>query len=254
MILNNKWLLVSCLSCASFSVTSAEFSVPDNFEMLVVNGKGEGNMFYKNDGDVTLEDGKMQQVVVRFTSPRGVTNTEDMRGIAKSQPVVLTFDTSGHSHITVVKPQLYTEKMVDKYAAKPDIKLVDGKGNAISFKQDMLLTPGMQLTRDYAKEVALYNQSTGPAALSSMVVAQPVIATSSGQAMASSANNNKASSNTGAKSAATAASTAAVATAATSSTSKSAAPVSNMLQLKQDFSKLSEQDKKAFVQWAIGQM
>ncbi|RJG42228.1 YccT family protein [Motilimonas pumila] len=251
MIIKNKWLLVSCLSWASWSVAAAEFSVPDNFEMLVVNGKGEGNMFYKNDGDVTLEDNKMQQVVVRFTAPRGVTNTEDMRGIAKSQPVVLTFDTSGHSKIAVVKPQLHTEKMVDKYAKKPVIKLINDQGQAVNFKQDMLLTPGMQLTRDYPKEVAIYNQSTGPAALAEIVAPQPVIATSSGQAMAATTatDTRQAVTTSGKAAAVTSASVA-----ANNNKAEKTSQTESVSQLKANFSELSEQDKKAFIQWAIGQM
>lgn len=219
------------ISCSAFLASATEFKVPNIYEILVVNGQESGNAFFKNDRSITLADEGKQQVVLRFAAQRGVVNTEDMRGIAKSQPIVLTFSTDGLSQVSVEKPHLYTARSVDKYAKNPVFTLVDQDGKSVPLVQDELFKEGVQLTRDYEQEVKAYNQSNGIAALvmSEAVIEPPKapMVTEPTEAAASPA----------------------------PSTPSSATTTSSIFEMtQQTFTQLSDAEKKAFLQWAVGQM
>ena len=57
-----------------------------------------------------------------------------------------------------------------------DWKLVDDSGNTVAVEQDKLIKPGMQIGRDYVREVESYNKTGGVAAIAvaGAAVAQPV--------------------------------------------------------------------------------
>ncbi|MDO6525857.1 DUF2057 domain-containing protein [Motilimonas sp. 1_MG-2023] len=227
----NQAMAFIVISCSAFIASATELNVPNMYEILVVNGQESGNVFFKNDRSITLADEGKQQVVLRFAAPRGVVNTEDMRGIAKSQPIVLTFSTDGLSHIRVEKPHLYTAKSVDKYAKNPVFTLVDQDGKSVPLVQDELFKEGVQLTRDFEQEVQAYNQSKGVAAL---VMSETVIGLPKASTLAESSQ---------------------VESTTTSSMSSSATATSSAFEMtQQTFSQLTDTEKKAFLQWALEQM
>ena len=227
-------LMLAVLSGSAFFAAATEFEVPSAYEILVVNGAQAGNVFFKNDRRITLPDSGKQQVVLRFAAQRGVVNTEDMRGIAKSQPIVLTFSTDGLTHITLEKSHLYTAKAVDEFAKKPVIALVDQAGNPVTVVQDVLFKEGVQVNRDFEQEVQAYNQSNGVAAVAltsgAVSVVTPVAANSA----------IKVTKDKGGKS-----------TAAASPQQQNASAIE---QAKLAFDALTEAEKKAFLQWAVGKM
>ncbi len=215
-------LIGLALASISGSAIAAEFKVPTQFDILAVNEQGPGSLFFLGTKEVKLGDSGQQQVVVRFKSARSSTNTEDSRGIAESQPIILLFKIDGLKSVELKLPNLYSAKSIDKFARHPKVSLVDSQGDPVKLKQDEMVKSGFQMGRNYVTEVKEYNQAGGVAALTSGAVVATSVAT-----------------------------VAAVGTPG----KQTPRPTSQGVEaVQQAFEQLSEKEQKQFVNWAVGKI
>jgi uncharacterized protein YccT (UPF0319 family) len=144
--------------CLSFLGESTRAGVTlelaEDVTALVVNGKKA-----RVEGDLSLPDG-VNQIVVRYQGVLG-------RGgdMAYSDVFVVRFEAE-HQTLKMVIPRITRESALDRFNREADIKIVDASGNRLVVKTAKLKKDGFQLSRDYEAEVALFNQTDSPAAVS----------------------------------------------------------------------------------------
>jgi uncharacterized protein YccT (UPF0319 family) len=137
-------------------------SVPDDVSVLAANGekvKLDGG-FFASERTLTLPDG-VNQVVFRFTP---FFNKGNDRVSVESDVIVTSF-TSSDSKLALQLPEYRNLNDAEDNIKDLDWKLVDASGNAIAVKQDKLIKEGMQIGRDYVREVEDYNRTGGVAAI-----------------------------------------------------------------------------------------
>lgn len=160
--------LIKPLTCAlalamsSMAFADVTVSVPDDVSVLAANGekvKLSGG-FLASEKTFTLPDG-VNQIVFRF-SP--FFNQGNDRVSVESDVVVARFS-AADSKLTFQLPEYRNLNDAEENIKDLDWKLVDASGNAIAIKQDKLIKPGMQIGRDYVREVDDYNRDGGVAAI-----------------------------------------------------------------------------------------
>ncbi|MDV6252035.1 DUF2057 family protein [Vibrio sp. EA2] len=160
--------LIKPLTCAlalamsSMAFADVTVSVPDDVSVLAANGekvKLDGG-FFASERTMTLPDG-VNQVVFRF-SP--FFNQGNDRVSVESDVIVTSF-TASDSELALQLPEYRNLNDAEDNIKDLDWKLVDASGNAIAVKQDKLIKEGMQIGRDYVREVEDYNRTGGVAAI-----------------------------------------------------------------------------------------
>ncbi|UYI49037.1 DUF2057 domain-containing protein [Vibrio natriegens] len=160
--------LIKPLTCAlalamsSMAFADVTVSVPDDVSVLAANGekvKLDGG-FFASERTLTLPDG-VNQVVFRFTP---FFNKGNDRVSVESDVIVTSF-TSTDSKLALQLPEYRNLNDAEDNIKDLDWKLVDASGNAIAVKQDKLIKEGMQIGRDYVREVEDYNRTGGVAAI-----------------------------------------------------------------------------------------
>ncbi|ANQ23231.1 hypothetical protein BA893_16305 [Vibrio natriegens] len=160
--------LIKPLTCAlalamsSMALADVTVSVPDDVSVLAANGekvKLDGG-FFASERTLTLPDG-VNQVVFRFTP---FFNKGNDRVSVESDVIVTSF-TSSDSKLALQLPEYRNLNDAEDNIKDLDWKLVDASGNAIAVKQDKLIKEGMQIGRDYVREVEDYNRTGGVAAI-----------------------------------------------------------------------------------------
>ncbi|MFN1547974.1 DUF2057 domain-containing protein [Vibrio natriegens] len=160
--------LIKPLTCAlalamsSMAFADVTVSVPDDVSVLAANGekvKLDGG-FFASERTLTLPDG-VNQVVFRFTP---FFNKGNDRVSVESDVIVTSF-TSSDSKLALQLPEYRNLNDAEDNIKDLDWKLVDASGNAIAVKQDKLIKEGMQIGRDYVREVEDYNRTGGVAAI-----------------------------------------------------------------------------------------
>ncbi|KAA5744687.1 DUF2057 domain-containing protein, partial [Acinetobacter baumannii] len=116
--------------------------------------------FFASERTLTLPDG-VNQVVFRFTP---FFNKGNDRVSVESDVIVTSF-TSSDSKLALQLPEYRNLNDAEDNIKDLDWKLVDASGNAIAVKQDKLIKEGMQIGRDYVREVEDYNRTGGVAAI-----------------------------------------------------------------------------------------
>ncbi|CAH0527758.1 hypothetical protein CTH30272_01403 [Allocatenococcus thiocycli] len=160
--------LIKPLTCAlalamsNMAFADVTVSVPDDVSVLAANGekvKLDGG-FFASERTLTLPDG-VNQVVFRFTP---FFNKGNDRVSVESDVIVTSF-TSSDSKLALQLPEYRNLNDAEDNIKDLDWKLVDASGNAIAVKQDKLIKEGMQIGRDYVREVEDYNRTGGVAAI-----------------------------------------------------------------------------------------
>ncbi|AXT73577.1 DUF2057 domain-containing protein [Vibrio sp. dhg] len=150
------------LAMSSMAFADVTVSVPDDVSVLAANGekvKLDGG-FFASERTLTLPDG-VNQVVFRFTP---FFNKGNDRVSVESDVIVTSF-TSSDSKLALQLPEYRNLNDAEDNIKDLDWKLVDASGNAIAVKQDKLIKEGMQIGRDYVREVEDYNRTGGVAAI-----------------------------------------------------------------------------------------
>ncbi len=160
--------LIKPLTCAlALAMSSTAFadvtvSVPDDISVLAANGekvKLSGG-FLSSEKTFTLPDG-VNQIVFRY-SP--YFNQGNDRYSVDSDAIVARFS-AADSELTFQVPEYRNVRDAEENIKNLDWKLIDASGNAITVKQDKLIKPGMQIGRDYVRELEDYNREGGVAAI-----------------------------------------------------------------------------------------
>ena len=160
--------LIKPLTCAlalamsSMAFADVTVSVPDDVSVLAANGekvKLDGG-FFASERTLTLPDG-VNQLVFRFAP---FFNKGNDRVSVESDVIVTSF-TSSDSKLALQLPEYRNLNDAEDNIKDLDWKLVDASGNAIAVKQDKLIKEGMQIGRDYVREVEDYNRTGGVAAI-----------------------------------------------------------------------------------------
>ncbi|MDF5602415.1 DUF2057 family protein, partial [Vibrio parahaemolyticus] len=134
----------------------------DNVSVLAANGEKAdlSGGFFASERTLTLPDG-LNQVVFRFAP---YFNQGNDRLSVESDVIVTRFDAT-NAELTLQMPEYRNLRDAEEKIKDLDWKLVDDSGNAIAGDQDKLLKPGMQIGRDYVREIEDYNQAGGAAAV-----------------------------------------------------------------------------------------
>ncbi|ANQ28497.1 DUF2057 domain-containing protein [Vibrio natriegens] len=160
--------LIKPLTCAlalamsNMAFADVTVSVPDDVSVLAANGekvKLDGG-FFASERTLTLPDG-VNQVVFRFTPFFNKGNDR----VSVESDVIITSFTSSDSKLALQLPEYRNLNDAEDNIKDLDWKLVDASGNAIAVKQDKLIKEGMQIGRDYVREVEDYNRTGGVAAI-----------------------------------------------------------------------------------------
>ncbi|ELE6597988.1 TPA: DUF2057 domain-containing protein [Vibrio alginolyticus] len=160
--------LIKPLTCAlalamsGMAFADVTVSVPDNVSVLAANGEKAdlSGGFFASERTLTLPDG-LNQVVFRFAP---YFNQGNDRLSVESDVIVTRFDAT-NAKLTLQMPEYRNLRDAEEKIKNLDWKLVDDSGNAIAVDQDKLLKPGMQIGRDYVREIEDYNQAGGAAAV-----------------------------------------------------------------------------------------
>ncbi|WP_063344487.1 DUF2057 domain-containing protein [Vibrio jasicida] len=170
--------LIKPLTCAlalamsGMAFADVTVNVPDDVSVLAANGekvKLSGG-FFASEKSFTLPDG-VNQVVFRYAPYFSQGND---RLSVESDVIVTRFDATD-AELTLQLPEYRDLREAENKIKDLDWKLVDASGNAIAVEQDKLMKPGMQIGRDYVREVEDYNKAGGVAAVGvvSAAVIQP---------------------------------------------------------------------------------
>jgi uncharacterized protein YccT (UPF0319 family) len=147
--------------------------VPDDVSVLAANGekvKLSGG-FFSSDKSFTLPDG-VNQVVFRFSPFFSKGNDR----VSVDSDVTIARFNADNAELTFQLPEYRDLRDAESKIKDMDWKLVDASGSAIPVEQDKLIKPGMQIGRDYIREVEDYNRAGGVAAIgvASVAAVQPV--------------------------------------------------------------------------------
>ncbi len=141
--------------------------LPDQAELLVIDGKDAKEQKFSTREGIQLADGK-HQVVFQF---KGLLKGNSERSMYTSDPYLVTFSLAGNQqHELVVNKDFRSIKDAEQFAKAPTnkLKLVDSNNNKVPYKLAVLKKKGMQFGRDLVEETRVFNLSSDPAALYSL--------------------------------------------------------------------------------------
>ncbi|MCL1096290.1 YccT family protein [Shewanella kaireitica] len=154
--------LLICINSAAFA--NVEVTPPSNSELVLVNGKES-----VSTGKLTLDNGE-NQLALRYI---GRYQQQGSQTQFSSDVMIMTF-LAENTSLTITFPRIRSNSAADAFNREPKISLKDTSGVDIAFRQDKLIKDGMQLGRDYEKEIFEYNSSNQIAALGAL--AAPIAA------------------------------------------------------------------------------
>ncbi len=171
--------LIKPLTCAlalamsGMAFADVTVTVPDDVSILAANGEKVklSGSFFASEKSLTLPDG-VNQVVFRYSPFFSQGNDR----INVESDVIVTRFNAEDAELTFELPKYRDLREAEAKIKDMDWKLIDESGNAIAVEQDKLIKPGMQIGRDYIREVEDYNRAGGAAAIgiASAVAVQPV--------------------------------------------------------------------------------
>ncbi|WP_428772612.1 DUF2057 family protein [Vibrio sp.] len=176
--------VILSLCSATSALADVSLQVPKNIDLLVANeAKPElsGSLFSANK-TLTLPNGE-NQLVFRYVA---FFDQGSERVILESDPIIATF-AAEDSKLSFELPTYRDGHQARKEIENVSWQLLDDSGNTVSVRQDLLLKDGMQIGRDYRREVTDYNRIGGQAAWVGGAAAMTATA------MSAKANNNQAS-------------------------------------------------------------
>ena len=146
-------------ACSLPAYAKLTLTLPKSAQLLVVNG-----VEMEDETSLVLHDGNNQIVFKYNTSFR---QQGEQRRFS-SEAVILTFNGQDSAY-KLSLPRLRSDSDADKFNQLAQLTLIDDAGVEVEYTSDQLLKAGMQLGRDYDKEIAVYNRSSAPAALPNLV-------------------------------------------------------------------------------------
>lgn len=163
-----KQSLSICLISAFMLLPNAQAAVtihlPASTEPLLLNTLAVDALPLK------AENGT-QQVVFKY---RGSYRQQGQQQRFISEAIIVTFN-GQDSDYTIEIPPINSSKDADRFNQNPNIAISDNRGTSVEHRVDTLTKNGIQLGRNYQKEIEEYNLTAAPAAL---VLVEPTQASS----------------------------------------------------------------------------
>ncbi|MCK6264347.1 DUF2057 family protein [Vibrio sp. ZSDE26] len=160
--------LLKTFSCTcALLVSQAAFAdvtvqIPDNIDLYIANGEKPelSGGFFSSNKTLTLPNGENQ---IAFRHNVYFDKSNDRVSI-EGDTIIATF-TAQDKELTFSLPRFRNEREAQAQIKDLDWALVDSSDQAIEVKQDKLMKDGMQIGRDYQREVEDYNRAGGIAAI-----------------------------------------------------------------------------------------
>ncbi|SQH76232.1 conserved exported protein of unknown function [Shewanella benthica] len=146
-------------ACSLPAYAKLTLTLPKSAQLLVVNG-----VEMEDETSLVLHDGN-NQIVFKYNTSFW---QQGQQRRFSSEAVILTFNGQGSAY-KLSLPRLRSNSDADKFNQLAELTLIDDAGVEVEYTSDLLLKAGMQLGRDYDKEIAVYNRSSAPAALPNLV-------------------------------------------------------------------------------------
>ena len=152
-------LAVSTSSLAGMVTTSS------NLEFLAINGqKNQQIHSKKKKKSFNAEANQTQQVVVRLGE---IVGSGSSQALFESNPIIVTFQ-SPADDVVVSAEKIRSKEDGEKFNAQPQITVKTKSGNLIDAKIDTLKQEGLFPAANIVNDLAEYNASNAPAAVSTL--------------------------------------------------------------------------------------
>lgn len=150
------------LGLSGSAVAQVTMDVPDSIEVIVANGSSpelEGSMFDANQ-TLTLQDGE-NQILFRY---KPYFHQGNDRIIVESQPIIATFQAKD-MELNFELPKYRNLNEAEENINSATWQLRDSNNQPVEAEYDQLIVEGMQIGRNYQKELVEYNRKGGAAAI-----------------------------------------------------------------------------------------
>lgn len=177
--------LLACMSLVLLTLQStsvladAVLSVGNGVSVIAHNGKELSDSdFLTGSKRLQLNNGT-NQVLVRYSGELSGSDGD----IEHSHAFVLLFNADDNQSLSLSAPRIRKQRELDSFNQKGNWNLQDSTQATVAYQHAALIKEGFQLSRDYAQELAVFNQTQSAAALqkysyqASIPVPAPVIRT-----------------------------------------------------------------------------
>ncbi|MGF1695589.1 DUF2057 family protein [Vibrio kyushuensis] len=167
-----KTISCTCALLISQSVfADVTINIPDSIDLYTANGEKPelSGGFFSSTKTLTLPNGENQ---IAFRHNVYFDKSND-RITVEGDTIIAKFDAQDEE-LTFSLPTFRNEREAQAQIKDLDWALVNTSEQSIEVKQDKLMKDGMQIGRDYQREVEDYNRAGGIAAITAMGVAIPV--------------------------------------------------------------------------------
>lgn len=155
-------LLTTCLSLPTMAAT---LKLPQEVNLLVIDGKKVSGSLFKGSKGLELVDGH-HQILFRVEKPvRYGSRDEDMYS---SDALIANFDSTNSDIISISLPRIVTKAEATRFDKNPTFTLVNEKGQTINSVQDKLVLQGLVVAIDLEMEMAKYNAGNSIASIPSL--------------------------------------------------------------------------------------
>lgn len=146
------------------TTADTKLHVAEDVFLIAVNGKkiSKGHPLYRKN-PVTLDNG-INQLLVQFNA--GIEEQDDDDGLRyqRTEASVLVFDSSDQ-RLTLQAPLITTEAELDNFNKTLNWILKSKQGKSIPLKTAVLEKDGVQIGRDFERELEIFNETQSTAAL-----------------------------------------------------------------------------------------
>lgn len=128
-----KAILCSLFVLLSFSAQAAKLTIPDTFEVLVVDDEEQSKSFFTKATELDLAPGQhLVQIQYREMFEH---DTEDHHETVRSEPFMVMFSVSGDEVLHLRHEQQPGIEQAREYAKDPQVTLVDASGQVLAIQQ-----------------------------------------------------------------------------------------------------------------------
>ena len=135
-----------------------------NLEFLAINGQKASKSLLKEKKSFNADANQTQQVVVRLGE---IVGTGSSQALFESNPIIVTFQ-SPADDVVVSAEKIRSKEDGEKFNAQPQITVKTKSGNVIDAKIDTLKQEGLFPAANIVNDLAEYNASNAPAAVSAL--------------------------------------------------------------------------------------
>ncbi|ARV25981.1 putative uncharacterized protein [Vibrio anguillarum] len=154
-------LLGMVISASSYA--DVVVNIDRNLQILAVNGV-EPEISFGHTNEITLPDGA-NQLLVRFDK---VIHFGGNQNKYKSPAIVVSFNQSNSKVLLKPASMVKDETTAKAFDKNPAVVLTNAAKQSVEFQQDVLVTQGFSLIRDYEKELYQYNSQAKVASISAL--------------------------------------------------------------------------------------